>query len=261
MTTAASITSPQARVLGVVNKPAANMSSTQARILAPVEEMADINAVQARILAVVRGRIGYPNVRAWTFTLDGHDYYILRLGTSSTLVYDLTTNQWYIWGSGTGDLWYAYNGCNWNGANSQSGGYGSNIVVGDDTFGTLYFLDPEYDYDDAGSYDGTSSTFQRVVEGQVINTSYNGQRCYGVEVLGSIGDVTSPTLTNVTLDYSDDRGKTFATAGTITVPTTSYDARLSWRSLCNIPTPGRLFKITDYGALRRIDSLEMEDGK
>jgi hypothetical protein len=67
-------------------------------------------------------------------------------------------------------------------------------------------------------------------------------------------------LQTVNLKYSDDSGATFYDAGDQTVPAEVYDTRLNWRSLGSIRYPGRLFKITDSGALRRIDSLEVEDG-
>jgi hypothetical protein len=52
---------------------------------------------QADVLAYVRGRIQNPKLRAWTFTLDGHDFYVLRLGMDLTLVYDVYSEQWMDW--------------------------------------------------------------------------------------------------------------------------------------------------------------------
>jgi hypothetical protein len=261
MTQAASVTSPQARVLALANKPTPNLKVSQARVLAPSKELADVEVSQARVFAVAKGRVAYPHIRAWTFTLDGHDYYVLRLGTQSTLVYDVATEQWYVWGSQLGDLWFAYNGCNWAGANSHAGGYGSNVVVGDDTFGVLYFLDPEYDYDDSADIAGLPSTFERVVQSQTLVKSYNGDQCFSLQVLGSVGNLYDGSQTTVSLTYSDDRGVTYTSAGTLQTPSGDYSTRLSWRSLGVMQVPGRLFKITDYGALKRIDSIDMEDGQ
>lgn len=261
MVQAASVNSPQARVLAISNKPTPNVKVTQFDLLAPIRQMSDIEVTQTRVLALVKGRVSYPHIRAWTFTLDGHDYYILRLGTQSTLVYDVSSEEWYVWGSGVGDVWYAYTGCNWGGAESQAGGYGSNIIVGDDTYGTLYFLDPEYDYDDGADSALSPTTFERVVQSQVPVRTYNGNQCFGIQVLGSVGDLYDGALTTVTLSYSDDRGTTYVPAGSIETPNSDFSTRLSWRSLGLMQAPGRLFKLTDYGALKRIDSIDMEDGR
>jgi hypothetical protein len=257
-----SIVVPQARVFAIVNYPAESISATQARILAPSRRDSQaMQLTQARVLAVVRGRTSDPRVRSWTFTLDGHDYYVLRCGNQLTLIYDTHSEAWYNWGSGVSAIWRAYQGANWIGGSKHANLYGSNIVVGDDTTGALYFLNPEADTDD-DPVDGsdTTRTFERVAQGQVLTKGYASQPCYRVELLGSIGALTDTTLTAVTLDYSDDRGANYVSAGTVDVDSGEYNARIDWRSLGSISAPGRLFRVTDYGALRRIDSLDMDDG-
>lgn len=261
MTSAASISAPQGRVLAVVNKPAPNIDSTQALVTSVFRQLSDIEATQAVVLAVVRGRISYPHVRAWTFTLDGHDYYVLRLGAIETLVYDTYAQEWYVWGSDAADLWRAYNGCNWQGANAFAGGYGSNIVVGDDTLGVLYFLDPDADADDDPAGSGNQVVFERIVEGQVALKGYAQVPCFGVELLGSIGDNAADGSTSIELEYSDDRGDNYVSAGTIDVASGSSADRVNWPSLGSMKAPGRLFRVTDYGALKRIDCLDMADGR
>lgn len=207
---------------------------------------------------VYRGRVDDPKVRCFTFTLDGHDFYVIRLGTIETLVFDTQTEQFYIWGSGEGLLWRAYDGCNWLGGYPQSTGFGSNIVVGDDGTGTIYFLNPDADTDD-DALEGLSlqREFLRRVSGQVTTTGYGSVRCYGLEVMGSIGQSPAATSQTVTLSYSDDRGQSYVDAGTITNEPDDYDLRLFWRSLGSVRAPGRIFRLTDYGALKRIDSLTM----
>ena len=103
----------QARTLGVANIPAEHIESTQARLVVPYNKKPEeIQVTQARTLAVVKGRVSDPRVRAWTFTIDGHDFYVLRLGNDETLVYDVYSEQWYVWGSSDTPLWRAYNGTN-----------------------------------------------------------------------------------------------------------------------------------------------------
>jgi hypothetical protein len=259
----ANIRASQAVVLAAGAYPADGIRVPQALALAAIdaEDSMAINVSQVVILLAARGRVNDPKIRAWTFTLDGHDYYVLRLGNRETLVYDTHSQAWYVWGSDEGDLWRAYNGCNWLGGTTQGGGYGSNIVVGDDGNGSLYFLDPDSEVDDDSLLgEAVPRTFQRVVQGQVVTKGYQSERCYGVQLTGSIADVDDPTYTDVTLSISDDQGETYTDCGTITVEQDAPNARLHWRSLGSIRNPGRLFKIVDYGALTRIDSLDMDNG-
>lgn len=207
---------------------------------------------------VWKGRVDDPKVRCFTFTLDGHDFYVIRLGTIETLLFDTQTEQFYIWGSNAGLLWRAYDGCNWLGGYTQSANYGSNVVVGDDGNGAIYFLNPDADTDDDALQGGDlQRDFIRRASGQVVTKGYSSARCYGVELLGSIGQFDPTATASITLSYSDDRGQSYVTAGTYTVTADDYDARLFWRSLGSIRVPGRIFRISDYGALKRIDSLTM----
>ena len=73
------------------------MRITQARIVAAEEADNNLEISQSRLLVAVRGRPGNPRLRDWTFSLDGHDFYVLRLGDDLTLVYDATTEQWVDW--------------------------------------------------------------------------------------------------------------------------------------------------------------------
>jgi hypothetical protein len=256
------IRTTQAVVLAAGAYPAEAINSSQAHVQAAIDTDMSIIVPQAFILLAARGRVNDPHVRVWTFTLDGHDYYVLRLGNRETLIYDTHSEQWYVWGSGDGDLWRAYNGTNWLGGMTQGGGYGSSVVVGDDGNGSLYFLDPDGEVDDDALLGVDSPRpFQRVVQGQVVSKGYGRVPCYGVSLNGSIGEVDREDSTDVTLSVSDDKGETYTEVGTVSVEADDTDARVHWRSLGSIKTPGRLFKVVDYGALTRIDSLEMDDGE
>jgi len=254
------LTASQVGVVAVYQFPADTGTSTQVGMVVLAESGPDALASQVQAIVVYRGRVYDPRIRAWTFTLDGHDYYVLRLGDISTLVYDTHAEQWYDWGSDTADIWKANTGQNWVGASSISGFYGSNIVCGDDVFGALYFLDTAQSQDEDPVYGSATQTpFERVVTGQLVKLDYDAQPCYEVQLLGAIGDNLDATLTDVTLETSDDSGNTYNDHGTITLSAGDYIARATWLSLGSIEAPGRLFKITDYGALQRIDSLYMKD--
>lgn len=250
----------QSTVRAVYNNPAdaGRIAQVAVRSLAVPEPVSKVSQALVRVLC--RGRIEDPRVRAWTYSLDGHDFYVLRLGEIETLVYDTLSEEWYTWGTDAGILWRVNTGHNWLGGELLSAVYGSNVLVGDDTTGRVYFLNPDQDYDTPSSSAGENTYFTRRASGQVPMKGYSKVPCYGVEVFGSIGFGTAPPPFNtVTLEYSDDSGVTYVTASSIAVDT-NQDTRLFWRSLGSIKNPGRIFRVTDSGALRRIDSMEMLDG-
>lgn len=250
----------QVQMLAAGIYPSEFVEASQVQLMAGTDAVVDVQASQLIILVAARGRVSDPRVLAWTYTQDGHDYYVLRLGMDETLVYDTNTDQWYNWGSGESSLWRPYDGTNWLGGTAL-GGIWSNVVVGDDGNGSLYFLNPGGDLDDHPLDGGDAYPFRRMITGQVVSPrGYSAYPCYGVELLGSIGQTGDPALTAVGLEVSDDRGQSYVSCGTVDVPVDAFDARVNWRSLGSIRAPGRLFRVTDYGALKRVDSLEMTDG-
>ena len=251
----------QAFVSAIANFPTAELRASQGMVNAVTGgETAGVQISQAYIQVVCRGRVEDPAVRAWTFTLDGHDFYVIRLGNIETLVYDFHAEQWYVYGSHETDLWRAYTGINWQGGNVLSQTYGTNVLVGDDGNGALYFLDPDGSYDDDAVEGSTvPREFPREVYGQVALRSFDFIPCFGVQLMGSVGEMSESGLTAVTLSTSDDQGHTYDDQGTVTVPNAGYDTRVEWWSLGSFAAPGRLFKVRDLGTLHRIDYLEMID--
>jgi len=248
----------QVQVFAAAAEPADTVNVSQVQVLAIENSnghQLDVNQVQ--VLALVSGSVSDPKVRAWTFTLDGHDFYILRLGNKETIVYDLTSEQWYSWGTGNNALWQAYTGINWTGGNRLSAVAGSNVTVGSDANGSIWFLNPTSDTDGGLFPESTPAPFLRRVTGQVLSKGYSSYRVNQVQLLGSIGSLTESDLNTITLSYSDDRGHSYVNAGTVTVSGEDYEARVDWRSLGSFRQPGRLFRLEDFGALRRVDSLTM----
>lgn len=242
----------QGFLLAAAIYPAEATSSSQVFITAVTEYDLDVQVSQAFVLVAARGRVVDPSVKGWSFTLDGHDYYVLRLGQSESLVYDTHSEEWYTWGSSNSSIWRAYTGWNW----SDNQNAVSTVYVGDDGNGAIYYLDPEKDVDDDALFGvETPRPFIRMITGQLVAKGYKRVPNYGVYVIGSIG---VPGLTGVTLSTSDDRGYTYTDHGTVNVTPDDYTARIDWLSLGSYSLPGRLFKISDEGALRRIDALETE---
>ena len=249
-----------ARTLAVYNFPAAETRVSQARTLGLGTNVAVQTRVsQARVLAVVRGRVYNPKLRTWTFNLDGHQFWVLRLAEAKTLVYDLSTKQWAWWSSDNANHWTINLGLNWRTGGVTARDYGSNIVVGDDSFGLIWVLNPEQGYDEK-ALDGTATSFTRVAEAyQITRGRGPGTPCYEVYLTAASGAPASVS-TGVTLSYSDDVGNTYVNAGTLPATVGDYTQELAWRSLGQVCYPGRIYRIQDDGAFARIDGLEINNG-
>jgi len=264
MVVAVGIQAPLGRVLGVINFPSNGVASPEARVLASAKASVPIRMPQARVLAAVLGRVAHPKLRAWTYTLDGHDYYVLRLGDQTSLIYDATMETWQEWTSGDLNFWRANVGANWLGGTALAfrDGFNSNVVVGDDTFGLLWMLNPRQGYDD-DAVNGSSDpqSFERIYMAQVAIRGRTSLPCYVTFLTANLG-APSFTGAGVTLYTSDDAGATFDNKGTITVTPDDMSQIFSWRSLGQINAPGRLFKLVDNGAFTRVDSFDVnDDGK
>lgn len=247
-------------VRSIINFPSEELQSDGLRIRTVMQSSVDLQASGLRVRTIVRGRIGSPRLRAWTFTLDGHDFYVLRLGDTLTLVYDVYSEQWMDWTSFEKDFWRPNIGTNWTGGDGLAPTYGSNVVAGDDTFGLLWFLDPEQPYDEAPDplAPVQETYFERITMGQVPVRGREVAPCYAVWLTGDMGD-PAYVGAGVTLQISDDGGNSFYDAGTVNVTLGTFQPEVSWYSLGQITAPGRLFKIIDDGAMSRIDSMEMND--
>lgn len=272
------IRAPQAGVLATVRQSAQEMNVAQVQIMVPYNIPAEqinvtfggmnvvyrqnsqqMRATSAQVLVVGKGRIENPRLKSWWYTLDGHDFFVLRLGTSGkTLVFDLTTQQWAWWSSTESIRWRANTGMNWASSGPVPGQFGSNVIVGDDSFGVLWVLDPEKGADDT-LYGDEEVPFQRTATGQMIAKDRNAVPIYSVDLSASSG---SPYVqeNEILLEYSDDQGNTYVTADEPQISLSgNYTQNFTWRSLGQVRYPGRLFKITDNGAFSRIDSLDVNE--
>lgn len=250
-----------AGVFSIVNFPTPSISASDVGAVVTTNYLAqNVQVAMVGVLVVGRGRIDNPKVRAWTFTLDGHDFYVLRLGDGSTLVYDVYSEQWVDWSSPDYDFWRPNTGMNWLGGQLFAGGFGSDVVVGDDVHGLLYFLDPKQPFDQTplDYVEVQERYFERITMGQVPIRGREVMPCFAAWLTTDMG---APAYlgAGVTLYTSDDGGETFDDHGLVTVTPGEFNPELSWYSLGQIGAPGRLFKIVDDGAIVRIDGMEMND--
>lgn len=257
---ASNVLASQSDVVAVFNVPAVAVQASQADLALVSLLASKVEVSQADVIFIARGRTENATLRVWTFTIDGHDFYVLRLGDQLTLVYDNYSEQWVDWQSSQLPFWRANCGVNWTGGEALAAVYNSNVVVGDDNLGILWFLDPEQPYDQSPEEDAAQQEiyFQRVTMGQVAMKGRGVMPCYATWLTTDMG---APAYdgAGVTLEISDDAGQTFDDMGMVTVTAGVHSPEISWYSLGQIAAPGRLFRITDDGAIARIDGLEMND--
>lgn len=185
-------------------------------------------------------------LRAWTFNLDGHTFYVIRVGQLGTLVYDTATDTWSKWQTGSDVNWDAVAGINWNGQ----------IVAGALEGPYVWTVDPDSALDRVG-VDNLPMT--RTVRGFVAQRGRGKVSCAAVRLYGSVG-YPDPAPGSITLSYSDDNGATFSPTISVVLPAADYNGEIAWRSLGSIGYPGRVFEIKDTGGLIRIDDAVMEEG-
>lgn len=196
--------------------------------------------------------IGAPEVftsRAWSYVMDGHPMYVLHLGQQGTFVYDLSTQQWSQFKTAGFDTWNAEYGTKWN----------DYIVAGSLTDGSLWYLNED------AFLDEEFREITRVVTGGIPQRARKAVTNYNVSLAAAVGEVEEDSDSSVTLEISDDNGANWIDVGSIELTPGDYTQELSWLSLGMVTAPGRIYRFTDIGGLRRIDDaeakLEGEDDK
>lgn len=198
--------------------------------------------------AVVYGtdRPTAPRSRAWTFTMDGHVFYVLDLAEEGTFLYDQVTGQWCEFATESFNGWNMRNGVVWTD--------GDRIVGGDTTGPTVWELAPGAMEDDV---------FRDVVHTVTGGVPTRSRTFHAVEALrisGSLGDIEQPAdvpQTTLTMRFSDDNGKTWSDDYVQIVKQGDYGAEIAFRSLGSFMAPGRIFEISDAGGILRIDGADV----
>lgn len=254
----AGIRAPAAEITTVYNIPTIGLRAAEAVVTNLTKTTNTIRAAQAQVTTIVKGRIENRKARCWPGSLDGHDLYVLRLGDTRTLVYDLTTDCWMEWADPDAEFWRPQCGMNWFGMgnNSFTRGITSDLIAGDDNFGLLWVVEPERGYDEAPRDDLPDAAFTRRVVGGVPMRMRATQKVGAVYATIDGGD---PQFAGgaITLRTSDDNGETWQDHGTITIEPGNWNQEIVWRSIGLIKAPGRIFELTDNGATVRIDGLDM----
>lgn len=247
----------QGAVFAVYGKHSIETRATQGFVVSLVGGTPDLRVTTGALLVLWRGRRENRKLRAWPFSLDGHDFYVLRLGDSHTLVLDLTTGQWSRWTTPGLEVWRAHLGLNWQGVGADTlDSFAWNVIGGDDDTGILWNVDPNEALDT--TIDNVDVAFSRKAMGMIPMRLREGRQCGAIYM---IGNLCSPALTGdgITLSTSDDQGNTWIDHGTVTASSTDTFQEIGWLGLGLMTAPGRLFLLEDDGAFARISSLDMRD--
>lgn len=252
----------QIGVLTAFNFPSDGMQVSAAPTLVMANLGNEIEVSQTGVLVAVLGRPQFRRSRAWGFSLDAHEFYVLRIGEVETLTLDITTKQWALWSTNGRDTWRAHLGQNWLGvakANFLNGNARTNVVAGDDTTGVIWTLDPERGVDDAPNGIDTQS-YERIVTAGIPMRLQASPRHSSMTVTFTTGTPDPEASAEIRLRISDDNGNTFWNAETKTVVAGQFRQPLTWRSLGVIRAPGRLMEFRDRGATPALFSLNARIG-
>lgn len=205
--------------------------------------MGAIDTVTSQMALMVVYQTGVPGqsrTRAWTFTLDGHTFYVLNLGPEGTFLYDATTQQWCEFATA------GYVG--WNMA--AGGEWGDRVVGGSVVDGTLYELVPSAVADEGWR------DLVHTVTGALATRSRKFLSCEAVRLAASIGYLDEVNGGTITLSWSDDGGGTWSTPISVALTEANYSGEIAWRGLGSFMSPGRIFSVVDTGGVVRIDGAD-----
>jgi hypothetical protein len=211
---------------------------------------------EAAVLVAILFGAETHRLRAWTFTQDDHDFYVLGLGSAGTLVLDLLTNQWSMWSTEGRDNWRTSTGIDWDNYN----------IAGDLDEGIIWNIAAQgVDITDPGRTDDFSSDPSErrpiisVIRGLLPIRLRNSLGCYRAVLSVSEGAPVAAGV-GITLRTSDDFARSWHNHGTLLLddPNANYD--IQWSSLGQIVAPGRIFEIEDTGYAVRIDALDVDLG-
>jgi hypothetical protein len=239
------INTSMAQVMAVYNFPSIQLRTSQLAGMVVTKSSNTVRVMMAQALAVVIGIKDEHNLRAFTFTQDDHDFYVLKLGVNKTFVYDKLTSQWSQWQSPRLKYWRVNDGCGWQGIN----------VGCDSLSGDIFQIDP------VGRLDYlTTPIVSQIFSGKTFRFR-TFQPCYMAELSVSENGPPAgidPTTVGIQLRSSDTINWT--DHGTVTAQAAGTQTYARWYGLGLMKSPGILFEITDTGYARRIDAFTIEIG-
>jgi hypothetical protein len=192
------------------------------------------------ISSVNVGGLALSYKRAWTFTHDGHLFYVLDLGAEGTWVYDTTTREWSQFRTAGYQRWNVQRGCMW----------GETRIVGGS-------LDTTTVWEVAASELQDDTTNIPHIATGIITARNATHSVAAARITGSVGNLGDVTGSTINLRYSDNQGRTWSDYFSVALTQGDYDAEIAWRALGSFAAPGRIFEVSDEGGPVRIDALDV----
>lgn len=197
---------------------------------------------QVVVLAGVKSGVADPaRSLAWTFVLDGHQFYVLNLAAQGTFVYDQGTQLWAKFTTqGFDGQWNFINGTMW----------------GDRIIGADLLNDYAWEMDPTAAVDEGWRQIYHAVTGGLTLRSRVFKSCDAVRIASSIGQLDEVNGSQLMLSYSDDQEQTWVGPFIVDLIPDDFDGEIAYRSLGSFAAPGRIFLVEDMGGLLRIDGAD-----
>ena len=185
---------------------------------------------------------------AWTFSMDGHTFYVLDLGNQGTFLYDVVTSQWCKFETQNSVGWNIRNGTMWWTK------FAPRVVGGDSTGPQVWEYDPTALFDDGFRDIEHAATAGIMLRSRVFVSMSE------LRIAASAGELDDTTgAAYIQLTYSDDGGQTYSAPVIVyldvgTTPNGQQDIRFP--SLGAFMAPGRILQISDVGGVLRLDGVD-----
>jgi hypothetical protein len=230
--------------LTAINFPTVDENTTQGGLLAATMAGMDIRNTNTVVLVAIKLGAEERTLRAWTFTQDDHDFYVLQMG-AETYLYDKLSEQWCQWLSPDASYWRGNDGCDWAGIN----------VCCDPDTGQIYKIDAD------NRLDYATTPIVSQVFGGMTERFRNFTPCYMAEIALSEGRPPAGVdATTVGVQLRTYDTLTWTDHGTLQGQASGNMLYARFYGLGLMKSPGVLFEITDFGYARRIDGLNIEMG-
>lgn len=203
----------------------------------------NVVAATSQVVVLVATKTGVADPArslAWTFVLDGHQFYVLNLGAQGTFLYDTGTQMWCKFSTQGFGQWNLINGNMW----------GDRIVGGDLLTDYIWELDP------LKTQDEDWREIYHAVTGGLTLRSRTFKSCDAVRVSSSVGQLDEITGSQLLLSYSDDQEQTWVGPYVVDLIPDDFTGEIAYRSLGSFMAPGRIFLLEDSGGLLRIDGCD-----
>lgn len=185
------------------------------------------------------GGLALSSRRSWTFTQDGHVFYVLDLDTEGTWLVDLTTEQWCKFVTSGYSRWNVQNGVMW----------GTRVVGGSIDLPIVWELK-------STALDDDGDNIAHVVTGGAQTRDRHKRSVGAVRLTGSANKLGAAT-SSMRLRFSDDNGDSWSGYKTVSL-TQGTVKEMAWRALGAYAAPGRVFEFSDTGGPVRLDGADMD---